>query len=184
MNTVLLTSVAVVVVMILMSARSSFVGVLVSLLLVGAVTECQSYGKDLKLLDVDEVNVSTAKFGCNREPMTPQYGCKDYVGRVEVDFNLRILGAGYWDNNVHTEGLRGQVKTVGWHFEMGAHVTPYLDMFYEHHSRHVMEGDQPLYYDHKINDYKRGVFPVEDSYGIRFKFYTNPKASGSLFGGG
>jgi hypothetical protein len=138
--------------------------------------------KGFKVLDVDSAGVKVAQFGCNREPMTPQIDCHDYTGRVAIELDLRVLEAGYWKNNIHTEGLEAQVKTVGWHWEMGLHLTPKLDAFYEHHSRHVMEGAQPQYYDPNRDQAFKQKFPVEDSYGIRLHFYINPKPSSSVFG--
>lgn len=151
------------------------------LLLLGFIYKCEAGASELKLLDVESLDITIAKFGCNREPMTPQYECRDYLGRVAANFNLRLFEHGYWKNQVHTEGLEAQVKTVGWHWELGVRVHSALDVFYEHHSRHVMEGDQPLYYNERLDQQARGKFPVEDSYGIRLKFYTNPNPARSIF---
>lgn len=144
-----------------------------------------AFSRDFSLLDVESAGVKAAYFGCNRDPMTPHLdrGCEgDYKGRVAFELNLRLLEVGYWDNDVHTEGIDSQVKTVGWHWETGLHITKKFDLFYEHHSRHVMEGLQPRIYDYNSQQHIQQKFPLEDSYGLRLKFYINPNPARSMFG--
>ena len=133
-----------------------------------------------RLLDVDQVSMQVAKFGCNRDPMIPELECRDWRGRVAINADFRMLEVFYWKNQVHGEGTDAAFKTMGWHFELGLHVSQYLDFFYEHHSRHVL--DQPdathTAYD---NSYQYSKFPVEDSYGIRMIFFTNPVKANPLF---
>ncbi len=137
--------------------------------------------QEWKLLDVDSMNIEVARFKCNREPMTPQYNCADYTGRVSANFNLRVAEVAYWDNNVHTEAIESTVKTVGWQYELGLHITKSIDLYWEHHSRHIMEGEQPLHVNERTGVVGRDRFSLEDSFGVRFIFYTNPKPEQSLF---
>jgi hypothetical protein len=133
---------------------------------------------EFRLLDIDRMSIDLSRFGCNREPLTPQYDCKDYVGRIASEFDLRLLEYGYWRNRVHTEGIKAQVKTVGWEYEFGLRVVPELDVFYHHHSRHVMDDPLPVYQDNR-----QGKFPVSDEYGVRMNFYINPRPNWTLLGG-
>lgn len=158
-----------------------FLWVLMTLILLGMYLRAPTSKADP--LDVDSVSMSVAKFRCNREPMTPQYGCGDYTGRTQVQFDLRLFDVGYWNNRVHTEAIQSTVKTVGWHYELGLRMIPYIDTYYEHHSRHVMEGEQPKWVD-RYGDVRTNRFPLEDSVGVRLRFYVNPNPRGSLFGGG
>jgi hypothetical protein len=124
--------------------------------------------------------MQTAKFGCNRDPIIPEVGCSEWKGRVALNADFRMLGAGYWKNQVHGEGTDSAFKTMGWHFEVGINITSYLDLFYEHHSRHVLDQGDAHHSSHDGST-TSSKFPVEDSYGIRMIFYTNPSKPSPLF---
>jgi len=65
--------------------------------------------------------------------------------------------------------------TVGWHWEFGGELTDGIELYYEHHSRHVMDSEQPYFYDVDSNTLYRHRFPVEDSIGIRFTIVDRQK---------
>jgi hypothetical protein len=138
----------------------------------------EARGAEFRLLDVDYFDMRAAKFGINRDPLTPDIEGHQYVGRVATDFQLRILEVGYWKNEVHTEGTEGQLQTVGWHYEMGVRLHKSMSAFYEHHSRHRMDSANVIDYN---RDLRPDRFPVEDSYGIRLHFYINPRPERSIF---
>lgn len=115
------------------------------------------------LIDVDRLDLKYMKFRDNRDPMTPQYTSDAYDYRAALQFDVSLLKYGTWENDVHMETLdSGEVKTVGWHWIAGVRAGRYLDLIYEHHSRHVMDEDQQSRQQDRNNK-----FPVEDSYGIR-----------------
>ena len=145
----------------------------------------QAEGRErgFRILDVEDISMEASKFDCNREPMTPDIPCTDYLYRMAFRVDLRLLEVGYFRNNVHTEALESQVKTVGWEYEIGLRVFPWLDIFRHHHSRHVMEGEQPRVWDIDRQALREVRYPVEDSYGIRLRFWTNDREPGYLFGG-
>lgn len=119
-----------------------------------------------RLLSLEYHDITYNKFTANRDPYVPDRD--DWRDRASTNFRIAILHTLYWDNYVHTESVKtGTVKTVGWHWVAGLRLNKYMDIFQEHHSRHVMEEDRPT---------KNGkqVFPVEDSYGIKFKFVDDP----------
>jgi hypothetical protein len=113
-----------------------------------------------------------ARFGCNRDPIVPELDCNDWRGRTSINSNLRLLETIYWSNDVHAEGTDAAFKTVGWHFELGVNVSKYVDLFYEHHSRHVMDQGNAVHISHD-GRYRFSKFPIEDSYGIRLIFYES-----------
>lgn len=125
---------------------------------------------------MDYFDLKTAKFGCNRDPLTPDIQCEDYVGRVAADFQLRLVEVVYWRSNIHTEGTAGKVQTVGWQWELGLRISKGISLYHEHHSRHRMDATVPDY----NGDGRPDKFPVEDSYGIRFNFYMNPRPTRGL----
>lgn len=130
-----------------------------------------AYSDEFRLLDLDSFDMRAAKFGCNRDPLTPDIGCHQYLGRVATDFNLRIMEVGYWNNEVHGEGTESQFQTMGWHWELGLRLTNQISIYHEHHSRHRLDSTGPDYNQDERSD----GFPVEDSYGIRMQFYISNK---------
>ncbi len=129
-----------------------------------------AYGWTLGTLD--HLSVDVAKFSFNREPMTPDIGPKDYRGRVRVNFDLGLAGDLLkWKNQVHTEGTDAKVETVGWHYTLSIPTPWGIEPYYEHHSRHVMDAEQPIIEGRP----KPEKFAVEDSYGLRIIFFERGK---------
>lgn len=129
-----------------------------------------------RLLSIEDFNISYAQFDHQRDPYLPHYDGQ-WAYRARADFNVAIMHTLYWHNSVHTEALKsGPVKTVGWHWILGLRLNKYMDLFHEHHSRHVMDEDPPVRYDGDTT----GVFPVEDSYGLKFKIVEDGSPKRSL----
>lgn len=126
-------------------------------------------------MSLDQFDLKLLKFEENRDPMTPQIREDAYIYRVTSDFNISILGVFFWENDVHAEAVSGAVKTVGWKWDLGIRVFPWLDLLHEHHSRHVLDEVQ------QVNALENNKYPVEDSYGIRLHVYTNPTKPGTLW---
>lgn len=127
-----------------------------------------------RLLDVDYLGMTAARFGCNRDPIAPQYNCGSWTGRAEVLFNFSILDYMYWNNVVHTEGIESQVKTVGWQWELGLRLHEQFFLFHRHHSRHLMEEESMRWVD-KDNQIRDSRYPLENSYGFRLNIFINSK---------
>lgn len=127
-------------------------------------------------LNLDEMSLKLTKFGCNRELQTPDIPCTDYIGRVGVQFDLSLIDDWvYWKNQVQSEGVSAKFMTVGWHWELGFNLGPIIDVFWEHHSRHVMDREQPYYWDDRTHSVQQIKYPVEDSYGIKIRFYERKR---------
>lgn len=124
-----------------------------------------AFAAEYRLLDVEHFDIRYQEFKNMRDPYVPD--TTDWKYRVSTNFRLGLAKTIYWDNNVHTEAVQsGTVKTVGWHWILGLRVSKYIDLFAEHHSRHVMEEYRPTKDGHN-------VFPVEDSYGIKITIIEN-----------
>lgn len=87
-----------------------------------------------------------------------------FLGRTNLRLDIGLLPRDdptehilYWHNNIHgsVDQESKEYREVGWEFEMGSRINRYFDVFYYHHSEHVLEQER---------SYK---FPLEDSYGIR-----------------
>lgn len=136
---------------------------------------------EFHLLELDELSFEGSRFGDNRDPMTPWYSQDEYTGRAALRWDVRLLEFFYWKNYLHTEGVSSRVATVGWQWDFGLHLHKNVDLFYQHHSRHVTDTEQPQWYDEEAGTLRRQKFPVEDAYGVRLRFYTNEKPARSLF---
>lgn len=103
-------------------------------------------------------------FPKGRNPLVTQYGLpnKEMGARVGLNFEVET-GPCYWWNRVHGAadrdrgGSGGQFRQVGWNFEVGCRVIPKVDLYYTHHSQHVL--------DHA---YDPG-YSVEDGVGFRLR---------------
>ena len=120
----------------------------------------------------DHLSLDVAKFGCNREPMTPQVECNDYKGRVRLNFNLGLFNdLVKWKNELHGEGTDAKFETLGWHYIVSVPTPWGIEPFIEHHSRHTLDVGQPT-----IAGRDRAErFPVEDSIGIKITFFERKK---------
>jgi hypothetical protein len=107
----------------------------------------------------------------NRDPYWPYQDLKNATDEHWRDgaatiFNLDLLSYDryrlYWNNRAHMDNTNSQVRQVGWEWEMGLSV-PKLDVFYHHHSQHLLDEDSTL------------KFPLENKYGIRFNFYKRER---------
>lgn len=128
-----------------------------------------------RLLELQEFSLKLAKFGCNRDPQTPDLDCYQYRGRVAANFDLRLVNDWlYWNNEVHGEGTKAKFETMGWHYEFGLDLGK-VRFYWEHHSRHTLDRPQPYYWDELGDSWKRVKYPVEDSYGIKLIFYSRTK---------
>lgn len=121
-------------------------------------------------LNIDYLDFEASKFEANRDPYTPNTAPDYYTHRAALNFTMSIFGNLYWAHNLHTETVPGGVKTVGWEWDLGLHLTSYIDLFKHHHSRHVVEEES----DVRWKD-SSGRFPVEDSYGVRLIFVPTNK---------
>lgn len=80
------------------------------------------------------------------------------VTRIALLFDLRLLEAGYWKNSIHEMADdAGRVRAVGWEWEGGVHATKYFDVYWHHHSQHVLDENGP----------STSLYYLENEYGVR-----------------
>lgn len=127
-----------------------------------------AFGQEWKLLELDTFNMEIWKNEFYRDPYMQEYttrtgrGGEEWLGGAALNFNLNLLEYKpnwnlYWDNRVHMDGTQVQVRHVGWQWDMGASAGEHVDLFYKHHSRHVMD-EAPT-----------AGYPLRDAVGIRIK---------------
>jgi hypothetical protein len=71
----------------------------------------------------------------------------------------------YWNNDVIGKASSKQYRSVEWSFEVGM-AFPYVDLFFGHMSRHILEG---------VRDIR---FPLENVIGFRMKFIEKSRGRG------
>lgn len=118
---------------------------------------------------MEEAYMTGARMGAaSRDAQAPEYTGK-WKHKVSLGLKFNTLESLYMDNRFHMETAAGQIRTVGWHWILGLRIHPSIDLFHEHHSRHVLdqESQSAKLYDKQTSR----NFPVEDSYGIRLNIY-------------
>lgn len=137
--------------------------------------DLEDFRSKYRLIELEQFSLSFTKFGCNRDHQTPDLDCYEYRGRVATEFDLRLFNDWlYWNNRVHGEGTEAKFETMGWHYELGLDLGK-IQLFWEHHSRHVLDREQPYYWDERRDTWRQVKYPVEDSYGVRLIFYRRDK---------
>lgn len=122
-----------------------------------------------KPLWLDNMSLEVGQIGA-RNPMLPDISPKEWEWALAANFDLRIFDHIYWRNTLHGETAYSKFMTVGWKYEIGFPVTRYLDFYWQHHSQHTLDTEQPIYYDRRREAWYKMRFPVQDTYGIRFHF--------------
>jgi hypothetical protein len=88
---------------------------------------------------------------------------------LNLHMDTDVLVYGFWNNTVHAMTDDAQYRVVGWKFQFGLHVTPYLDVQYSHFSKHLLDREG-----------LPGGFPVEDSVGFHLYIWRNKERPQSL----
>lgn len=134
--------------------------IIVGLILLSTKAFAFDHDYTYKLVDVDRLSVEHKWYETNRDPYFPDKN--DWTTKTDLYWSVRLYRI-FWDNDVHMGMDKSQVRTVGWQYILGIHITDWLDLVKDHHSRHVMENTLPQH------------FPVEDSYGFRLNFIERKK---------
>lgn len=147
-----------------------FTGFLLSIL---SVQSCQAW----ELLEVKRVDLTYINFfPGGRDPLVTANGLPDRQLGKAVGLNLDIDVAEfvYFNNWVHTATDEhiithsGQFRSVGWQSELGVRITQQVEIFFQHHSQHVLD-----------TFHQTMGFPVQDGIGFRLKLISKPR--GSIF---
>lgn len=122
-------------------------------------------------LDARELSVDVCRIDRKTDPFFPDTLSSDWHWGAAVNWDVTFLGRGYWNNRtyfdtatVHPDPANpgygyDKVGHVGWQSELGAHVGPKVDIFWQHHSQHAADDGRP-----------GQEYPLDDRYGVRFYF--------------
>lgn len=111
------------------------------------------------------------------DPLITQNGLPDRALDRELDLHLDVdfLKFGYFNNMVHSmtdqgaDGSMGSFRVVGWNWRLGVRVTPFLDLWIDHYSQHLLD-----------TTYAYGHFPLQDSVGFTVRFFDIDQSKSAL----
>jgi hypothetical protein len=127
---------------------------------------CDANADDWKLLELDEASVNYKSFHPNNHAPLFDGPQKE---RVTLNLDADVAKFFFFNNKVHGTTTSAQYHLIGWNFQIGARVSKYVDVQYEHHSQHLLDRPAP------------GHFPVEDSIGFTLIFFRRDNGKASLF---
>jgi hypothetical protein len=98
------------------------------------------------------------------------------VATKEINLHLDtdVFKYFYYNNMIWSLWDQHQVRWIGWNFKIGARVLPFLDLQYEHFSKHILDKEYPFRWPEGQR------FPVEDSIGFNLYLYRADKTA-SIF---
>jgi hypothetical protein len=124
-----------------------------------------TYGGTWSLLDLREFSFEGYHLADHRdENLTFDGSDKEpWRGGLATNFDLDLLKYRdyglVWLNRVHGAGSYKQMREVGWQYRVGLELGPKLMLFWDHHSRHLLDTG---------NDYG---FPLDNSFGAKITFF-------------
>lgn len=137
-------------------------------LLLSPVVQANEY----KLFELDEFNMELYSLADHRTLDLPfkdqgadgESWTQGYAANFNIDlFKWANYGL-YWQNKVHAESTEAQVRQVGWKYEIGVDLNQKVQLYWLHHSQHLLDGKNP-----------NGKYPLDNFYGIRTVFYKRDK---------
>ena len=151
----------------------AFFGMFILGLVSTLLSECRA-----EFIELDKLSVEYRDyFDGGSDPLITNNGIPNRTLGKGLDFNLdtNIFSVLYWNNKVHSmtdeivnSGGKGQFRAIGWKFDLGVRATPYLNIYYRHHSQHLLDASLPYH------------FPVNDSVGIELIIFSKNKKESIL----
>lgn len=133
---------------------------------------------DFHLISLDEIRVDYINyFPKGRDPLITENGLegRELGKSLSINIESTLLKYGYWNTLVHSATdsysdthANGQFRSVGLQMELGIRPFSFLDLFYYHHSQHVLDTELPY------------RFPVADGVGIHIYIYSNKRRESLL----
>lgn len=113
---------------------------------------------NFRLLDVDELSMDYYSIKDNKHPYFDEFQ-DEWTEGAALNFDLSVLKYFKWKNRVYENSANQQVRQVGWKWDLALDLGKYVNLFYEHHSTHVVDSGR-----------KAHTYPLENYYGVRFYF--------------
>lgn len=90
--------------------------------------------------------------------------------RMTLESNTDLFKYSYWDNRIWGMTNESKFAAVGWEYNLGVRLSSQINVFYRHHSQHML--------DEKFGPNKG--FPVEDSLGVTIYLYRRDCGPASI----
>lgn len=142
-------------------------------LIVAALMSTPAFG-EFHLIEMERFDMEFYEIKNHRDSYFP-YNDPDkpsdehWTNGYATNFNLNLVGTEnvnlYLNNRVHGEATNSQVRQVGWKYELGVGFFDRLDLFWHHHSQHVLDASSNV----------KTRFPLDNFYGFRMNFYQKQK---------
>lgn len=150
-----------------MSYKSCLIGLLLFFMCL-----CSEPGLAYSVLGPDRVTLEAWKYQFYRDPY---YGYDTnnggeqwaYGAGLNLDFHLIEFEnfAIYSRNWFHMAATDSQVREAGWEWDQGVRLMNKVEVFYGHHSQHLLDAPSPT----------NSKYPVYDEYGVRLIIYEKGK---------
>lgn len=103
-------------------------------------------------------------------PYTTNNGGEQWAYGAGLNFDFTILAVQnfelYSRNWLHLGATDKQVREAGWQWDQGLRLYNKVELFYGHHSRHILD---------EAPDPNIGRYPVYDMYGMRLLIYERSR---------
>lgn len=149
-----------------------FLGGLAVFLVYCLVYSCNARAEGWHLLELNEMTLETAKIVNFDDPYFPYQDpagatAEHWTQYTATNFNLDLVEYDhwglYWNNKVDTASTEARFRMVSWEWEGGANLNDRCQVFWHHHSTHLLDAASD---DH---------FPMTNWYGARVTLYRRDK---------
>lgn len=147
-----------------------------SIFLFPLVLNSHAFANEFHILELDELRVDyMSYFAHGRAPLITSNGLdnRELGKELDLSFNSSVLEYGYFSTLVHSTtdamydtGAGGQFRAIGMKLELGVRLSPYLDIYYQHHSQHTLDLTLPY------------GFPEYDAVGLHLYLYGPNRKQG------
>lgn len=134
---------------------------------------CQASG-----LELNEVYINYKQFFPGGvDPLITENGLQNNLDKeLNLHINMDFLDHFYWNNLIHSmtdvnNNGNGQFRLIGWNFNIGLHITDYVDFGYHHFSQHLLDYQGPPGYH----------FPVQDAVELNVFIFRKRNEGKGLF---
>lgn len=127
-------------------------------------------------LELQEIKLNYKSFfPGGSDPLITQNGLNHNMDKeLNLHLNMDFFDHFYWNNMIHSmtdkdEAGSGQFRLVGWNFNLGLHLTDYVDFGYHHFSQHLLDYAGPNHY------------PVQDAWEINVYIFRKKNPGKGMF---
>lgn len=96
-------------------------------------------GPSLKVIELREMYVDFMRYTSAQEPFMTNLGFIP-THRLDLHTNMDLFNKiGFFDTMVHSQTDQTQYRKVGLRYRVGAHITSWADVYFDHFSQHILD---------------------------------------------